>query len=47
VFAPPDKPLVCFEPMTAPANALRSGAFAVASPGAPYTAVFEIAVDRI
>ena len=47
VFAPPDKPLVCFEPMTAPANALRSGAFAVASPGAPYTAVFEITVDRI
>ena len=43
VFAPPDKPLVCFEPMTAPANALRTGAFAVG----PYTAVFEITVDRI
>ena len=25
VFAPPDKDLICFEPMTAPANALRSG----------------------
>lgn len=47
VFAPPEKDLVCFEPMTAPADALRTGAFAVASPGAPYTAAFEIAVDSI
>jgi aldose 1-epimerase len=40
VFAPPDKDLVCFEPMTAPANALRTGAFAVG----PYTAVFSVSV---
>jgi len=42
VFAPPDKELVCFEPMTAPANALRTGAFPIASPGTPYTAVFSL-----
>ena len=47
VFAPPDKDLICFEPMTAPGNALRTGAFPVASPGAPYTAIFEIAVDTV
>jgi galactose mutarotase-like enzyme len=40
VYAPPDKPLVCFEPMTAPANALRTGAFAVG----PHTAAFSISV---
>jgi galactose mutarotase-like enzyme len=43
VFAPPGKDLICFEPMTAPANALRSGAFAVG----PHTAVFEVAVDTV
>jgi hypothetical protein len=32
--------------MTAPANALRTGAFAVAAPGRPYTAAFTLAVDR-
>ena len=47
VFAPPDKDLICFEPMTAPGNALRTGAFAVASPGTPYTAIFEIVVDTV
>jgi galactose mutarotase-like enzyme len=47
VFAPPDKDLICFEPMTAPGNALRTGGFPVASPGAPYTAIFEIAVDTV
>ena len=46
VFAPPDKDLVCFEPMTAPADALRTGSFAVAAPGRPYRAAFTIAVDR-
>jgi len=45
VFAPPDKDLICFEPMTAPADALRTGAFAVAAPGSPYHATFTIAVD--
>ena len=46
VFAPPDKDLICFEPMTAPADALRTGAFAVAAPGRPYRAAFTITVDR-
>jgi len=41
VFAPPDKDLICFEPMTAPPDALRSGAFAVG----PHTAVFRVSVD--
>ena len=40
VFAPPEKDLICFEPMTAPADALRSGAFAVG----PHTAVFSLTV---
>jgi galactose mutarotase-like enzyme len=46
VFAPPDKDLLCFEPMTAPADALRAGSFAVAAPGRPYHAAFTIDVDR-
>ena len=45
VFAPAGKDLICFEPMTAPANALRTGAFPVATPGRPYTAAFSIEVD--
>jgi aldose 1-epimerase len=45
VFAPPDKDLICFEPMTAPGDALRTGAFPVAAPGRPYRAAFTIAVD--
>ncbi len=45
VFAPPGKDLVCFEPMTAPGNALRTGAFPVAAPGRPYAAAFSIAVN--
>ena len=44
VYAPLDKDLVCFEPMTAPANALRSGHFPVATPDRPYTAVFSLAI---
>jgi galactose mutarotase-like enzyme len=43
VFAPPDKQVICFEPMTAPANALGTGAFAVG----PHSAIFEIAVDSV
>ena len=45
VFAPPGKDLICFEPMTAPGDALRTGAFAIAEPGRPYAAAFTIAVD--
>jgi aldose 1-epimerase len=44
VFAPPEKQLICFEPMTAPADALRAGAFPVATPGEPFHAAFSVAV---
>jgi aldose 1-epimerase len=47
VFSPPGRELICFEPMTAPANALRSGSFAVATPQEPYTAAFSIAVSAV
>lgn len=40
VYAPGDRDVVCFEPMTAPANALVSGAFGVA----PHTATFAVSV---
>jgi aldose 1-epimerase len=41
VFAPADHDVVCFEPMTAPANALATGAF----PLAPYAATFAVSVS--
>jgi galactose mutarotase-like enzyme len=45
VFAPPNIDVVCFEPMTAPANALRTGeALPFAYPGEPFRARFRIAV---
>jgi aldose 1-epimerase len=46
VFSPPAAQFVCFEPMTAPANALRShdGLRGVAT-GETFTATFTIAVD--
>jgi aldose 1-epimerase len=45
VYAPPDRPLVCFEPMTAPTNALASGDdLTIARPGELYTAAFRITV---
>jgi aldose 1-epimerase len=40
VFAPAAHDVICFEPMTAPANALVTGAF----PLAPYTATFSVSV---
>jgi aldose 1-epimerase len=40
VFAPAGSDVVCFEPMTAPANALATGAFELA----PYTATFSVRV---
>jgi galactose mutarotase-like enzyme len=43
VFAPPDAPVVSLEPMTAPADALRSGQqIRLAHPGRPYTAEFAV-----
>jgi aldose 1-epimerase len=48
VYAPEGKPLVCFEPMTAPVDALRSGAdLRFAQPGGTFTARFRVEVgDR-
>jgi aldose 1-epimerase len=46
VFAPPGSEFVCFEPMTAPTNALSRGGedLTVLAPGDRYEAAFEIAV---
>jgi galactose mutarotase-like enzyme len=45
VFSPAGAQFVCFEPMTAPADALRSGfGLRQVAPGRSFTAVFEIAV---
>jgi aldose 1-epimerase len=48
IFAPtgeePEKQVVCFEPMTAPTDALRRGGYRCARPGEPATAVFSIRV---
>ena len=46
VFAPAGKDLICFEPMTAPGNALRSHeGLRLTPPGEPFTAAFRITVD--
>jgi galactose mutarotase-like enzyme len=46
VFAPAQQELICFEPMTAPANALIShDGLRLAAPGEPFTAAFRITVD--
>lgn len=46
IFAPPvedpDEAIVCFEPMTAPTDALRRGGYRCASPGEPAVAQFAI-----
>ena len=45
VFAPPGQELICFEPMTAPTNALASGdGLRLAAPGEPFRATFRIAI---
>lgn len=45
VFAPPGQDFVCFEPMTAPTNALRSGeALRLVAPGKVFRAAFRISV---
>jgi aldose 1-epimerase len=46
VFAPPGSDFVCFEPMTAPTNALAAGGadLPVVAPGDRYDAAFEIVV---
>ncbi len=44
IFAPPAEALVCFEPMTAPTDALRRGGYGCARPGEAAVAVFSIRV---
>ncbi|MEI6793037.1 MAG: aldose 1-epimerase, partial [Actinomycetes bacterium] len=45
VYAPPDQPFICFEPMTAPTNALISGdRLSSVAPGEQFTAAFKITV---
>jgi galactose mutarotase-like enzyme len=44
VFAPADDAVVCFEPMTAPTDALRRGGYHVARPGESAESVFSIRV---
>ena len=45
IFSPPGAQFVCFEPMTAPTNVLRSGdGLRRVAPGAAFTAVFRTAV---
>lgn len=44
IFAPPGEDVVCFEPMTAPTDALRRGGYRSARPGEPAIAQFSIGV---
>ena len=47
VFAPAGQEFICFEPMTAPTNALNSGnGLTVVEPGTSYRAAFRIALSR-
>jgi aldose 1-epimerase len=45
VFAPPDDPVIAFEPMTAPADALVTGEAPVLAPGERFTAGFSVRVS--
>jgi aldose 1-epimerase len=45
VFAPPGQALICFEPMTAPTNALVSGQAKILDPGETFSASFRISVE--
>jgi galactose mutarotase-like enzyme len=48
VFSPPGASFICFEPMTAPTNALRSGVgLRLVEPGDAFTAAFSIAADSV
>jgi galactose mutarotase-like enzyme len=42
IFAPPGEDVVCFEPMTAPTDALSRGGYRSVRPGTPAVAVFSI-----
>lgn len=45
IYAPATEDVVCFEPMAAPTDALRSGGYALARPGQPGVAQFSIRVS--
>ena len=46
IFAPPGQPVICFEPMTAPIDALRShDGLRTVAPGQSAQASFMLAVD--
>jgi galactose mutarotase-like enzyme len=48
VFSPRDRKFICFEPMTAPANALRSGTgLRVLGAGERYRASFSVQVTDL
>jgi galactose mutarotase-like enzyme len=48
VYSPPGAAFICFEPMTAPTNALRSGdALPVVEPGETFAATWSIAVTDV
>jgi galactose mutarotase-like enzyme len=42
VWIPPGRTFACIEPMTAPANALRTGDHAIATPDEPYSASYAV-----
>jgi galactose mutarotase-like enzyme len=44
VYAPEGQAMICFEPMTAPTDALATGAAPIVEPGETFTASFRIAV---
>ena len=47
IYAPPGKDFICFEPMTAPTNALRTGdGLTVLAPGEEYQAKFRVTFWR-
>jgi aldose 1-epimerase len=46
VYAPSPRPFICFEPMTAPANALRSGTgLRLLAPGERHRATFAVSIE--
>jgi galactose mutarotase-like enzyme len=48
LYAPPDSEVICFEPMTAPANALCSGnGLRMLAPGERYRASFAVSVEEL
>jgi aldose 1-epimerase len=48
IFAPPDQPVICFEPMTAPIDALRTHrGLRMVPPGSTAAATFAIAIESL